>query len=101
MRPIFLIRKLNEHLRIFYFVYMSFILKTQVNRYGYQYFHRNFVEYGYLQSEIARKRTVFICNTGHSNTTLFMRPYFHCIRSYMYRNLIMIWPYTDRIIRPG
>jgi len=40
-------------------------MTIQINRYGYPYFHRNWAEYGRLWSEIARKRTVFILNTGH------------------------------------
>jgi len=55
---------------------------SQVNRYGYPYFHRNCAEYGRLRSEIAHKRTVFTRNIGHSNTT-----------PYTCRNLIMIGPY--------
>jgi len=52
-------------------------LRIQVNRYGYLYFHCNFAEYGRLRSEIARKRTVFIRNIGHSNTAPFP-PFARC-----------------------
>jgi hypothetical protein len=52
---------------------------TQVNRYGYPYFHR--------------KRTVFSRNLGHSNTASYTRPHFQGIRPYTCRNLIMIGPY--------
>jgi hypothetical protein len=40
-----------------------------------------------------RKRTVFSCNLGHSNTAPYTRPHFHNIRPYTCRNLIMIGPY--------
>jgi len=71
-------------------------VKIQVNRYGYPYFHRNFAEYGRLRSEIARKRTVFVRNIGHSNTAPYTRSYFHCIWPYTRSYFHCIRPYTCR-----
>ncbi len=65
-------------------VFTSFAA-LQFNWYGYPYFHRNCAEYGRLGSKVARKRTAFTRNAGHSNTAPYTRPYFHCIRLYTVR----------------
>jgi len=69
------------------------LMITHVNRYGYPHFHRNCTEYGRLRSDIVRKRIIFTRNIGHSNTAPYTRLYFHCIRPYTCRNLIIIGTY--------